>query len=718
MGLELTTNRHLAVGYETVTDITKMWEIVARYSGKDYAFDIETTGLSFIADNTIGFAVYYEGTPTAYYFVFKHSTADDVNSVKEFVPTSQWIPLVQSILGQNRVAAAHNAKFDLKFLRKETVEFNGKLFDTLLAAQLLDENRKNGLKSLAPLVDVEHSSYQSLAEYKSWSKDHPFATPINNFGVYAAKDVETTWKLRELFGKQLASEVWKGKSLQSVFHDIWMPLSLVLQEMEEWGMKLDIEACKTAHAEVMAAEQELATSINRLGLETISKLDYQNLPQYYHEKVPKEDWDKIYKTHDDQNVIDVDGIQVPCWKPLNPKGEVSKTAHWRRLSFNVGSSKQLAEFLYVHNKIEIPKDADLAYSEVTNLPKADFNNLQTLVYYLSDGVPQHLLDILRWRKLSKWRSTYLETFINDTDEDGRLHCLFNQAATESGSGGTVSGRLSSSAPNLQNIPSRGEIGKEARNFFISGEGNVLVVGDYSNMETVLMASYSGDIELVRAFNEGLDVHAITACAQHNIPYDKFMEEYKAKNPHYDAMRRVAKTVLFGTAYGMGARKLRVLLLTQNDQDISEQECKRLLAKFNDTYFGLTEWKKEVNRIVAKRGYVYTIYGRKRRLDGIWSDNPKVRSYALRQGVNSIIQGSCGDIIQEAMLSVQSVAKSFGGSLVAQVHDELVVEVPARYAEAMARSMEHLMVDVINTNPIIKVPFTVEAHYATTWGGAK
>lgn len=245
---------------------------------------------------------------------------------------------------------------------------------------------------------------------------------------------------------------------------------------------------------------------------------------------------------------------------------------------------------------------------------------------------------------------------------------------------------------------------------------MLIVADYSNMETVIMAHYSQDPMLLKAFEEGLDVHSLTAAGQHGVSYETFLSEYKNGNPQYDAWRRTAKTILFGTSYGMGAYKLQRRLLVENGQEYHIDEVKRMLQAFNETYAGLTAWKQEVVKHTARLGFVVTMYGRKRRLPLVFSQDKTIASRAQRQGVNAIIQGTCADILFEAMPPLQRYFVSLGGSLVAAVHDELIAELPERYAEAAAKVMQTGMTELIN--PRLRCKLKAEAGIGKTWREAK
>src|SRR5690606_7861004 len=236
--------------------------------------------------------------------------------------------------------------------------------------------------------------------------------------------------------------------------------------------------------------------------------DPESIPGYYWEKVTEDD--EVYESADGRTVIDIEGIQLPVWQPT-PRSKP------RKLTFNIGSSTQLVDLVFERD-LGLPPHVDLKLTK-SGEDSVDVENLTVIKHYLGDATPSYVDTVLKWRKASKFVNTYLSMFLEKADENDRLHGLFNMAVSEYGRGGTHTGRLSSSAPNLQQIPSRGDIGGQARDAFITDEDMSLIVADYSNMETVIMAHYSEDATLLTAFEQGLDVHAVTACGFQDIPYE-------------------------------------------------------------------------------------------------------------------------------------------------------------------------------------------------------
>ena len=678
--------------------------------GKDYAIDVETEGLRYMRHELIGVALHVNDE--SYYFVIKH-TDDDGVTINNYLTPDEVRLLIGPVIGQREVVAVlHHEKFDAHFFKRYRMPIASRKFDTLLAAQLLNENRSNSLKSLNTLVDIPHVKYEELEKYTNFPKGSPFRVPLDDFGEYAMKDALITFELYKLFKVDLGRESFKGRSLLDVFNNVWMPMSQVLQEMEERGFQIDIEATKKLKEEYDKKIEDLESRVRTHGihmvLDKIRRGD--TIPKFFLKML---DDDDIVVEDDEGNkwVIQED-VKTPIIQPT-PRSKP------RKIDFNLGSNKQLTELVF--RDLTLPDDALELKVTPTGEDSVDVDNLTIIKHYLGDNTPDYILAVLEWRKAQKFVTTYLDRFIKEVEDDGAIHCFFNMAEKDDGGGGTATGRLSSSGPNLQQIPSRGEIGDLARSLFRARPGHKLIVADYSSMEMVVAAHYSKDAKLTAAFEKNLDVHAMTAAGQHNIPYDEFMRAYKAETREgasgpYDAKRRVGKTTNFGSMYGIGGKKFQRMLLVQNGQEFTLDETYALLRSFNETYEGLTEWKQKVMAFVREHGYIITIGGRKRRLPKACSPDRFERGRAERQAVNAVIQGACADILFEAMIVIQAAFKALGGSLIASVHDELIGELPEEHAELGCKIMSSFMVDLIN--PRLRVKLSADAHYGDTWLSAK
>jgi DNA polymerase-1 len=290
------------------------------------------------------------------------------------------------------------------------------------------------------------------------------------------------------------------------------------------------------------------------------------------------------------------------------------------------------------------------------------------------------------------RSTYLEPLPRAADDAGRVHSHFNQLAT-------ATGRLSSSGPNLQNIPIRGEMGQRMRTCFTVGEGNLLVAADYSQIELRVLAHLSQEPELVDAFTNDEDIHSRTAA----LLFDKPQADIAADE------RRSAKTINFGLIYGMGPQKLA------GELGIPLKEAKAFIERYFEQLSGLAEFYNAVEEQAKTDGSVITLAGRRRLLPDINSRNSHHQGQARRQAINTRIQGSAADIIKMAMLEVWQDKKlrKLGAKLILQVHDELILEVPKDAAQEAGKRLEAIMSGIYD----LSVPLAVDWGVGNNWGEA-
>lgn len=353
--------------------------------------------------------------------------------------------------------------------------------------------------------------------------------------------------------------------------------------------------------------------------------------------------------------------------------------------FNIRSAQQLGELLFTR----------LGLPQSKKTKGGQFSTSQESLEKLAGKHP--VVDaILRYRKLEKIRSTYLEPLPKLTDAEGRLHTTFNQEAT-------ATGRLSSSGPNLQNIPVRGPLGKRMRTCFVAREGSFLVSCDYSQIELRVLAHMSGDQELIGSFRRGEDIHSRTAALVYGLePGDVTPDQ-----------RRNAKTVNFGLIYGMGAQKLG------RELGISTKEAKSFIDRYFAKLTGLKDFYERVEKQAKLDGFVTTLGGRRRLLPGLSSTSGQVYALAKRQAFNTVIQGSAADIIKIAMLAVyrDEQLAEWGAHMVLQIHDELVLEVPEAHADEAGRRVKELMEAVRPGGVEFSVPLVVDWGAARDWGAA-
>ena len=349
--------------------------------------------------------------------------------------------------------------------------------------------------------------------------------------------------------------------------------------------------------------------------------------------------------------------------------------------FNINSPKQLGEILF--GKLGLPHGKKTKTGWSTN---ADV--LEKLRYEAPI-----VGAVLEYRQYAKLKSTYAEGLLKAMDPDGRIRTRFQMTVT-------ATGRLSSTEPNLQNIPTRTDLGSEIRRMFIPAEGCVLVDADYSQIELRLLAHISGDEAMRAAFTTGADIHTATAAQVFHVAPGDVTHE----------MRRRAKAVNFGIVYGISAFSL------SQDIGVTVAEAKAYMEAYFATFPGVRRYMDDVVAKAREQGYVETLFHRRRELPEIRSSNFNMRSFGERVALNMPIQGTAADIMKLAMVAVEKRLKKElpEAKLVLQVHDELIVECPEPQAEAAAKLLEEEMEQVAH----LSVPLTAEAHWGRNWLEAK
>ena len=354
--------------------------------------------------------------------------------------------------------------------------------------------------------------------------------------------------------------------------------------------------------------------------------------------------------------------------------------------FNIGSPKQLGEILFDEMDLEGGKKTK------TGAWQTDADVLEGLAAE-GHGLPRTIVD---WRTLSKLRSTYTEALQAAINPDtGRVHTSYSMAVAQTG-------RLSSTDPNLQNIPVRTEEGRKIREAFVAEKGNVLVSADYSQIELRILAHIADIDALKDAFKEGLDIHAMTASEMFGVPIE-------GMDP---MVRRQAKAINFGIIYGISGFGLARQL------GIPQSEASEYIKTYFKRFPGIRAYMDETKAFAKEHGYVTTAYGRKINLSGIKSKGPQ-RSFAERQAINAPIQGSAADIIKRAMIRMPDVlAKaSLSARMLLQVHDELVFECPEAEADKLIETVKTTMQGAAGPSLQLSVPLVVDARAASNWAEA-
>ena len=353
-------------------------------------------------------------------------------------------------------------------------------------------------------------------------------------------------------------------------------------------------------------------------------------------------------------------------------------------TFNIGSPMQLSHVLF-----------DVMGLPTKGLKKTKRGYYSTNAKVLSDLARDHEIVrlILDWREKSKIKSTYLDTLGPLRRGDGRVHTTYNQTIT-------ATGRLSSSDPNLQNIPTRSELGRTVKTAFSAGEGSVFLAVDYSQIELRLLAHLSGDEHLVRAFNEGEDFHAETAARVFGVPVSEVTPDLRSR----------AKAVNFGIVYGQQAYGLSQSL------HISMAEARDMIDRYYEAYPGVRTFLDNVVARAKQTGYAETMYGRRRHIPELKAKNPQLRGFGERTAMNHPMQGTAADIIKIAMARVSRrlEEEGFAAHMILQVHDELDFECPVGEVERLTAMVRDVMEHVVD----LRVPLIAEASTGITWADAK
>lgn len=353
-------------------------------------------------------------------------------------------------------------------------------------------------------------------------------------------------------------------------------------------------------------------------------------------------------------------------------------------TFNIGSPMQLSHVLF-----------DVMGLPTKGLKKTKRGYYSTNAKVLSDLARDHEIVrlILDWREKSKIKSTYLDTLGPLRRGDGRVHTTYNQTIT-------ATGRLSSSDPNLQNIPTRSELGRTVKTAFSAGEGSVFLAVDYSQIELRLLAHLSGDEHLVRAFNEGEDFHAETAARVFGVPVSEVTPDLRSR----------AKAVNFGIVYGQQAYGLSQSL------HISMAEARDMIDRYYEAYPGVRKFLDNVVARAKQTGYAETMSGRRRHIPELKAKNPQLRGFGERTAMNHPMQGTAADIIKIAMARVSRrlEEEGFAAHMILQVHDELDFECPVDEVERLTTMVRDVMEHVVD----LRVPLIAEASTGVTWADAK
>ena len=519
-----------------------------------------------------------------------------------------WQALLAALFAADIPKVSHNVKDLMRTLLDAGLPAEGFVFDTALAAYLLDATAgKYDLprlfvsyfnQELEKPVHLEPDAFSPLGDRSAaWASLHSYGAAIEALhGVLLPR-------LRE-------------QGMEKLYFDVELPLCRVLADMERSGFLVDGGA-------LARFGRELSDTIDRL----------------------------------EQRIYAAAGQQ-----------------------FNINSPKQLGKVLF--------EDLGLPHGKKT---KTGWSTNADVLEKLKDH--PLVADVLTYRQYAKLKSTYADGLLKVIDPDGRIRTSFQMTVT-------ATGRLSSTEPNLQNIPTRTELGSKMREMFVAAPGHVLVDADYSQIELRLLAHISGDTAMQQAFLSGEDFHTVTAARVFHVPQDQVTHQ----------MRSRAKAVNFGIVYGISAFSL------SQDIGVTVQEAKEYMDRYFATYTGVKQYMTDVVDKAREQGYVETLWHRRRALPELKSSNFNMRSFGERVALNMPIQGTAADIIKLAMVRVHSrlAREGLAARLIMQVHDELIVECPEEEAPRVEALLQQEMQGVAE----LSVPLLAEAHTGRNWLAAK
>lgn len=573
-----------------------------------FALDLETTSASPMAARICGLSFSWK-PKEAYYVAVRGPVGQRVLEEKKVLAA------LEPILADPAIAkVGQNIKYDMIVLRNNGIEVQGVVFDTMVAAYVLNsERRRYALDDLAAdFLDYRMIPITDLIG-KGKSSTTMDLVPVERVAEYSCADADITLRLTDLFGPRL-----REQGMDALFAEYEMPLVPVLAEMEYQGIRIDVPELRTMSAwlgeKIAAAEKEIHAAADQ--------------------------------------------------------------------EFNIGSPKQLQEVLFA--RLKLPKGRRTKTGASTDSEVLE----QLAATHPLPGM------VLEWRQLTKLKSTYVDTLPEMMHSDGRVHTSFNMTATSTG-------RLSSSDPNLQNIPIRTELGERIRKAFIpSGEGWRLLTADYSQIELRILAHICGDEALRRAFAEDQDIHRVVAAQIHGVPPSEVTP----------GMRRMAKTVNFGIIYGLSAYGLA------RDLRITPMEAETFIQGYFDRYPGVRRFIERTVEEARRSGYVTTLAGRRRPLPGLNDADRATRSFSERAAVNTVIQGTAADMTKRAMIRIHARlrAEGFKAKMLLQIHDELVFDFP----EGEESRLCALVVEEMSGALKMETPVKVNTAVGRNWLEAK
>lgn len=622
---------------------------------ESFSFDLETTGLNFMTDTILCVS-----------FSWKEGVAATLpllgeDRVKIWTPDeAYWIrDELKEVFGTELPKIAHNCSFDMKFLRKIGIEVNNCAFDTMLAHHLLDPESSHKLEDLA-VVETDMGRYDlPLKEYfptkqKKEDRDYSKLSPEVLY-EYANGDADCTYRLAKVYHKLLTEQ-----KFMRIFKYITMPVRHVLTDMEYRGVRIDkihlnhLKECYHSEMEQleekMASHPDVVSVVNERREERAAKR--------------REKWNHS--------------------KHLRSKYSEEKYARLdeeKSVFFNFNSSPQLANLFF--DRLELPITHR---SDKTKEPSVDKDALSGL-----SGKHVLIDSLVEYRSVANIYNTFLKSVANTIDDNDRIHTSYNVH-------GTPTGRLSSSGPNIQNIPIRQ--GPEIRMYFMASHlSGIILESDYKQIEFRCLANYADCDNMIGDIRNGLDIHTVMASIVLGIPPEEVTEE----------QRSMAKATVFGIMYGRGAKSIAF------EHGIPVETAERIIWEFFKRYPRAERCLARFRAEAKRYGDVYNHFGRRRKLPMVDSDVRSLRAEALRQAINTPIQSMAADITSIGTIRVSNRMKEdkIPADLILTNHDALALDIfdskDLDYiAPIVVEEMEHKLEG-------IRVPITVDQKIGKNWG---
>ena len=576
-------------------------------NAKIISFDLETTGVNPMTAEIVGLAISID-TDQGYYIPILFPNNIDTRIKPEINYKNIFERIAPIFNCSKTLYLGQNIKYDILILKRYGIDVNGNMFDTMIAAHLIDPDRRSYKMDLLSLdyLEYEMMPIEKLIGPKGKNQKLMSDVELEKISYYACEDSDIALQLFKIFSEELSKN-----NLNEIFNEIEIPTMKVLIDMEFEGINIDINFFEKLSAQI--GEE----------IENISK----NIFSY-----------------------------TDC-------------------KFNINSPKQLSEILFDQLKLTPIKKRSTSVDVLEELKK------------------QHPIaeELLKFRHFSKLKNTYLDAIpmhINPTTK--KVHTSFNQTIASTG-------RLSSTKPNLQNIPIRTKISREIRKGFVSSNlDSYLFAADYSQVELRIMAHFSNENELIHSFKNNIDIHSRTAA---NI--------FKVKTEDVDfTQRRTAKVVNFSIMYGAGPFRL------SQELDISLKEAKNIIEAYFDTYPGIKTFMENTLSNAREKGYVETLLGRRRYADGLTSSNMNIVKAEERACINMPIQGTAAELIKIAMINVHKKINEakLKSKMILQIHDELLFDVPKNEIETLSNLVKYEMENAIK----LKIPLKVDCDYGKNW----